>query len=159
MQPQQSAVPRPPLGETELSIMALAQEGGLLEGAELYDHQYENVERFVKEHRHGSKQRGAPYGIIVADAPGLGKTLSALKMACLARALSGQPWVLIAAPVAVLRHWTKQAALWAPGLEVQNWQTMSRAQRGRLRFLRRARRVPGHLPRCAGHRCLGGHRP
>ena len=121
--------PRPPAGEVETRIMETAALGGLSPAAELYDHQYENVVRFAREHTLGLRDRREPYGIIVADAPGLGKTLSALAMAAAARALSGLPWVLICAPVAVLDHWVAQAGRWCPGLEALSWQRMSRQRR------------------------------
>ena len=110
---------RGPVTEEEKTFFKAAVKGGLNPGTKLYDHQFENVQRFVEEvragrhntdeikGRPGEKRQPMPYGLLVADAPGLGKTVSAIVCASFARAGAARysPCVLVVAPASLLQQW------------------------------------------------------
>jgi hypothetical protein len=93
-QPYAPRAPDP--GSSEPELLELCQEGRFsLGGRGLYPHQWENLDRAATEFQ----GRSEPRGLVIADAPGLGKTVSALAVSALGKALSGRRCVLITVPV------------------------------------------------------------
>lgn len=69
-----------------------------------------------------------PYGIIIGDVPGLGKTTSSLLCAALAKAASGRRCAVVVAPLALHQQWQDEVAETFPTWVVVQWSdTTSRA--------------------------------
>ncbi|MFM7549794.1 MAG: DEAD/DEAH box helicase [Cyanobacteriota bacterium] len=101
--------PLPPLPPHRRLVQAAAPEQQLPDGRSLFAHQRAAV-RWLLARR----------GAVLADAMGLGKTLSAL-VAARAMARLADCRILVLAPIGLHRHWQAEAASLGLALELHSW--------------------------------------
>ena len=123
------APPREPTSPEEREAATLAASQGFTGGGKLlYPHQHENVVRFMRELR-TRDDGGARHGLLVADVPGLGKTMTALVAAAVARAETGRTAVVVVMPKSLVAHWAEELASVCPSWTTLAWGGLSGTQR------------------------------